>query len=205
MRTVEKAIKRAKMERKNPKQELNRLLRNYRFTPHSTTKVAPATALFGRPMHTKLPEVTTHCSDAEIQGRDRTGKVNKKKHADNKRYIKPSTVKEGDTVFIRRDDSKKKCNTPYDRRPLIVVEKKGSMVTAQDDSISITKNSSFFKSVPAAAEEIRNNPAYVTLHLIPQMLQCSPIPHCRNVTRTRPVNFWTTICLWLIGDCKQIV
>ena len=107
-------------------------------------------------------ELTTHCYDAEIQERDRTGKVNMKKHAYNKHYIKPSTVKEGDTVFFRRDDSKKKSDTPYDTRPLIVVEKKGSMVNAHDDSIPVKKNSSFFKSVPAAAEEIPNNPADVT-------------------------------------------
>ena len=162
MRTVEKIIKIAKVERKNPKQELNGLVRNYRATPHSTTRVAPATALFGRPMNTRPPELTTHCYDAEIQERDRTGKVNMKKHAYNKHYIKPSTVKEGDTVFFRRDDSKKKSDTPYDTRPLIVVEKKGSMVNAQDDSIPVKKNSSFFKSVPAAAEEIPNNPADVT-------------------------------------------
>ena len=162
VRTVTKVVKRAKVERKNPKQELNRLLRNYRATPHSTTRVAPATALFGRPMKTKLPEVTTRCSDPEIQERNQTAKAKMKKHANNKRYIRRSTVKGGDTVFVKRDDSKK-SDTPYDPRPLIVVEKKGSMVTAQDDDgVPVTRNSSFFKSVPAAAEEIRKDPADVT-------------------------------------------
>jgi len=47
-----------------------------------------------------------------------------KKYADNKRYVKPSTLKEGDAVFVKRDDSKKKIDTPYGPRPLIVVEKK---------------------------------------------------------------------------------
>lgn len=75
-------------------------------------------------MKTKLPEVTTRCPDPEIQEHDRTAKAKMKKHADNKRYIKPSTVKEGDTVFVRRDDSKTKSDTPYDPRPLIVVQKK---------------------------------------------------------------------------------
>ena len=141
------------MERKNPKQELNRLLRNYRATPHTTTRVAPATAMFGRPMKTKLPEVTTPCTDPEIRERDRTAKAKMKKHADNKRYIKPSTVKEGDTVLVKRDDSKRKSDTPYGPRPHIVVEK-GSMVTAQDDDgVPVTRNSSFFKSVPPATEE----------------------------------------------------
>ena len=75
-----------------------------------------------------------------------------KKHAYNKHYIKPSTVKEGDTMFVKRDDSKKKSDTPYDPRPHIVVGKKGSMVTAQnDDGVQVTRNSSFFKDIKEAA------------------------------------------------------
>ena len=48
------------------------------------------------------------------------------------------------------------------------MKKKGSIVTAQDDNgIPVTRNSSFFNSAPAAAEEnstteIRKDPAYVT-------------------------------------------
>ena len=168
VRTIKKVIKTAKLGHKNPKQELNRLLRNYRATPHSTTRVAPATALFGRLMKTKLPELTTPRSDLEMRERDRSAKAKMKKHADNKRYIRPSTVKEGDTVFVKRDDSKKKSDMPHDPRPHIVVEKKGSMVPAQgDDGVPVTRNSSFFKSVPVAAEEnttteTRKDPADVT-------------------------------------------
>ena len=89
-----------------------------------------ATSLFGRPMimKTKLPELTTPCSEPEIRERDQTAKAKMKEYADNKRYVKPSNAKEGDTVLVKRDDSKKKSDTPYDPRPLIIVEKKGSMV-----------------------------------------------------------------------------
>ena len=100
---------------------------------HSTTRIAPATSLFGRPRKTKLPELTTPCSDPEIRKRDQTAKAKMKEYADNKRYVRPSNAKEGDTVLVKRDDSKKKSDTPYDPRPLIIVEKKGSMVTAQND------------------------------------------------------------------------
>jgi len=47
-------------------------------------------------MKTKLPKVTSPCSDLEIQERDHTAKAKMKKYADNERYVKPSTVKEGD-------------------------------------------------------------------------------------------------------------
>lgn len=65
--TVKKVIKTAKSEHRNYKQELNKMLRNYCATLHSTTRVAPMIALFGRLMKTKLPEVTTPCSDAAVR------------------------------------------------------------------------------------------------------------------------------------------
>lgn len=55
-------------------------------------------------------------------------KVKMKKYVDNKCYIKLLIVKEGDMVFVRRDDFKKKSDMLYDLRLLIVVEKKGFMV-----------------------------------------------------------------------------
>ena len=204
VRTVKKVIKTAKLKHKNPKQELNRLLRNYRATPHSTTRVAPATALFGRPMKTKLPELTIPHSDPEIRERDWTVKAKMKKHADNKRYIRPSTVKEGDTVIVKRDDSKKKSDTPYDPRPHIVVEKKGSMVTAQDnDGVPVTRNSSFFKSVPVAAEEnttteARKDPADVTSTPdtadAPVQREAPPSRRYPLRMRTRPVKLDDYVC-----------
>ena len=154
VRTVKKVIKTAKLEQNNHKQELNRLLRNYRASPHSTTRVVAATALFGKPMKTKLPELMTSCLDSQIREHDRTAKVKMKKHADDKRYVKPSTVEEGNLVLVKRDDSKKKSHAPYDPRPRTVVKKKGSMVTAEDDDcVQVMKNSLFFKSMPTAKEE----------------------------------------------------
>ena len=55
MRTIGKVIKAAQID-KNWKQELYKFLRNYRATPHSTTGVPPAQALFGKNIRTKLPE-----------------------------------------------------------------------------------------------------------------------------------------------------
>ena len=97
----------------------------YRFLGSwtKTTALHLTAPLFGRPMKTKLPELTTPCSDPEIRERDQTAKAKMKEYADNKRYVKPSNAKEGDTVLVKRDDSKKKSDTQYDPRPLIIVEK----------------------------------------------------------------------------------
>ena len=169
VRTVKKVIKTAKVEHKNPKQKQNKLLRNYRATRSTQyNKSCSSDSTVWKTNEDETTRVTTRCCDPEIQERDRTAKAKMRKHTDNKCYIKPSTVKEGNTVFVRIDDSKKKSDMPYDPRPLVVVEKKRSMVSAQDDNgIPVTRNSSFFKSVPAAAEEtstteIRKDPAHVT-------------------------------------------
>ena len=143
--------------------------------------------------------MTTPRSDLEIQERDRTARAERKKHADNKRYIKPSTVKEDDTVFVKRDDSKKKSDTPYDTRPFIVVEKKlEAMVTAQDDDgAPVTRNSSVFKSFPATAEdrrlsrEIRKGPADVT---DTSGVSGTPLRRYPQRMRTRPVGLDDYVC-----------
>ena len=57
MRTVKKVIKTAVMENKVWKQEMYKFLRNYRATPHTSTKTSPATALFGCPMKTRLSQL----------------------------------------------------------------------------------------------------------------------------------------------------
>ena len=60
VRTVKKVIKTATVERKNWKQEMHRFLRNYRATPHSTTRV---------------PEITKKHPDESIREQDRVAKV----------------------------------------------------------------------------------------------------------------------------------
>ena len=204
VRTVKKVIKTAKVEHKNYRQELNRLLRNYRATPHSATRIAPATALFGRPMKMKLPELTTPCSNPEIRKRDQTAKAKMKEHADNKRYVKPSKAKEGDTVLVKRDDSKKESDTSYDPRTHIIVEKKGSMVTAEnDDGTQVTKNSSFFKNVATAKEENATTEEQGDSSDVAAPMHSDPAPLKRypRRTRTRPLKLDSILRVNLLSPC----
>ena len=104
MRTLKKIIEAAKVEQRPWKEELCELLRNYRATPHCTTGNAPATALFNRPLRTKLPDVPTAKVDpASIARSDALGKAKMKKHADNKRFVKPNNFSEGDKVIVKHD------------------------------------------------------------------------------------------------------
>lgn len=148
MRTVKKIVKIALTEQKPWREELSTFLRNYRATPHSTTGKAPATALFNRPVRIKLPEVqTTPHDQADIKWKDAQAKGKMKEYADRKAYVKPSNIRPGDTVLVKRDRSYKKSQTPYEPQPYIVTSCKGSMVTARHGDRTVTRNSSFFKPV----------------------------------------------------------
>ncbi|KAL8561709.1 hypothetical protein ACOMHN_025993 [Nucella lapillus] len=57
MRTIKKRIKAATAQQKNWKQEMYRFLLDYRTTPHTTTRVAPATAIIDRAVKNRLPQL----------------------------------------------------------------------------------------------------------------------------------------------------
>ena len=55
MKSLGKAVKAAKMEGKDWKEELHGFLLAYRTTPHCTTGVAPSQLLFNREVRTNMP------------------------------------------------------------------------------------------------------------------------------------------------------
>ena len=151
----EKCVRTAVVEGKNWKQELYKFLRQYHATPHTTTNVSPNEALNGRKLKTTLPEVspaparqnTLQETRKTMAERDAEQKSKIKAYADSKLGTKPSDIKPGDTVLVRQP-KKNKLSTPFNPEPLVVEEKKGSMVTASDGFKSITRNSSMFKIIP---------------------------------------------------------
>jgi len=148
MRTIKKSIKAAHAEHKNWRQEMFKFLLAYRSTPHSSTGKAPAEVLFGRNLKTKLPEPPLQAkaeTDATIQQSDAIAKAKMKYHADNKVYVKPSGIQIGNTVLVK-DTTSLRPSTPYEPIPYVVTDKKGSMITAERNNKSLTRNSS--RSVP---------------------------------------------------------
>ena len=160
MPNLEKCVRTAVVEGKNWKQELYKFLRQYRATPHTTTNVSPSEALNGRKLKTALPEVSPAPARQQTRKimaeRDAEQKSKIKAYADSKLGTKPSDIKPGDTVLVRQP-KKNKLSTLFNPEPLVVKEKKGSMVTASDGLKSITRNSSMFKVIPPnlKAEEDR--------------------------------------------------
>lgn len=68
--------------------------------------------------------------------------------------MKPSQL--GDTVLIRQQKTNK-LSTPYDLKPLVITDKKGTMITAENKDKTVTRNSSFFKQMGNKNPDNENN------------------------------------------------
>ena len=149
VRTLKKVLRISHTEHVSFKQLLNRFLRNYRATPHPSTGEAPATLMFGRPMRTKLPEVTKITPNPEVIDRDNHQKEIMKMNAESRLKLvrDESYLQLGDTVQLRREGIIRKEMTPYEPEPYQVIAKNGSMVTASRGDHNVTRNSFRFKRV----------------------------------------------------------
>ena len=191
VRTVKKVIKTANLERKSWKQEMYRFLRNFRETHHTTTRIPPATALFNRAIKTKLPELNEGQQESTLKANDRKAKKKMKTYADAKAYVRPSEIKEGDTVFIKRDDTKRKRDTPYRPEPYVVIAKKGSMVAARNNSDTVTRNSSFFKKASIESPETSDDEDSDILVRQPEIAvnEAPELPRYPRRERRRPTRY----------------
>lgn len=150
MGTVKKAVKAAIALHMDWRKELRDFLLSYRATPHTTTKAAPATLLFGSAIRTKLPEILQPLDDSTVRSQDTFAKLKMKREHDKKPHVKPSSIGTGDLVLIK--DTSLKKGTPFSTKPLTVVQRKGTMITADRGDKTITRNVSFFKRAPPDAE-----------------------------------------------------
>ena len=159
MRNIKRVCTTANVENKNWKQELHVFLRSYRATPHSSTGVPPHTVLYGRAMRTKLPEAQPSFSKGEeMRIKDHQPKDEMKRYADHRRHAKPSkfNLVPNDQVLVHGGGShQRKTEAYYEPRPYTIIDKKGSMVTAQDGKHSITRNSSMFKPFRSVTEFVK--------------------------------------------------
>lgn len=149
MKTIEKCIRAAHLDGKNWKQEMYVFLRHYRATPHTTTGISPSEALNNRKLKTSLPELPTSPPSLhqKMQQRDKHQKEKMKSYADSKARAQESSIKPGQVVLLRQR-KQNKFSTPFNPKPLLVKEKKGSMVTASNGAKTVTRNSSLFKVIP---------------------------------------------------------
>ena len=137
----------SKVEKLNWKQELTKFLRNYRATPHCSTKKAPASLMFAnRIFSTRIPERTIPVNDDQLHESDRQSKEKMKRHAETRAKFKYINLKVGDNVLVKQK-RRNKSDTFYDPDPYVVIRMKGNMVTANRNDHEITRNISFFKRI----------------------------------------------------------
>ena len=159
MPNLTKLIQIAKEEGMNWRQEAQKYLRAYRATPHPSTGVSPAHALFnGRRYKTRLPSPVTLSAavdQARVRQCDREAKRKMKDTADRKAYVKANNLQLGDKVLCRQT-RQNKTTTAYYRQPMTVVRREGSRITAEVEGRLITRHANFFKAyrTPLGARDV---------------------------------------------------
>jgi hypothetical protein len=136
-----KRVRIAIAEGHNWKEALNDYVFAYRITPHSTTGIPPAEALFGRKLRSKLPQIALKGKDdEEMRDADTLHKQISKENADVKRRARDSDIKPGDTVLLRQP-YQNKFSTPYSDKKCSVVQRAGNSVqVATPDGVVLKRN-----------------------------------------------------------------
>ena len=182
MKTLEKAVRTAVIQGKNWRQELFTFLRQYRATPHSTTGKSPSELLNGRRLKSTLPRVQYDQASPEIRQTDAKSKEKMKEYADKRSHAKSTDLKIGDKVLIKQP-KKDKMSTPFKPKPLEIKDKKGNMITAQNEEHTVTRNASFFKKLPfnipvllvPSDDEDQTTPLTETAEAVEPVTQAGPV------------------------------
>ena len=147
MKVLKKSWHTLMVECKNPKQEMYKLLRQYRATPHSSTGRAPAEVLFNRPFKTRLPNLArpTHGSQGLKEKHD-ASKATQKHYKDLKANVRPHTITVGDKVLLLQTTTKQR--PWYDPLPYHVTRVQGTQITvSREDGKTLTRDAQRLKKV----------------------------------------------------------
>ena len=147
MRTISKAIKTSQCENKNWKKNLSAFLKNYRATPHSTTKKPPGSVMFKRSFRITLPEPVNPSGNYDIEKADSCQKLKMKAQYEKKERASHRKINVGDKVLVR-NPQRGKLQPSFLTEPFTVVSKNNTMISAEGSGRKITRNSSFFKVLP---------------------------------------------------------
>lgn len=188
MSPLQKAIKAAVIEGHDYKQEITKFLRNYRACPHPSTGLAPADIMFNRSMKTLLPQFSVKYNDRSIRKKDTDAKQKRKEYADKKTGAKRSKIRIGDPVLVKQPKLNK-LTPPFNPKPGVILEKKGSMVTVRHNDRTVTRDASHFKPIPGRISS-QNQPE-TSEKMTSYTSEHSSIPQRK---RRKPVKFKDYVC-----------
>ena len=147
MRNLTKVLKNANTTGKNFEFELVTFLRNYRATPHTSTKKSPAELLLKTSTSTsKMPIYFKEPAVCEARTNDENAKQDMKLRAESRFQARRSTFNVGDTVLLKRPTITKE-ETVYDPIPFKITNLNGTQATISRGDSYIRRNVSQLKKI----------------------------------------------------------
>ncbi|XP_057310486.1 uncharacterized protein K02A2.6-like [Hydractinia symbiolongicarpus] len=147
-RTLKRHNQTAVITGKDWRKTLDTFLLSYRTTPHTVTKVPPATLMFGRPLTNDLPDVSQLVKsnselDIEVNKNDEKHKQKSKENTDQNRKAKTVTFEVGQKVLLKNlTDNKNKLSPPWLKEvfTIIKVYKRSIMVRNKEGKTFLRAN-----------------------------------------------------------------
>ena len=132
----------------------------YRSTPNKTTGVSPSKLIINHEIRIKIPSYKKEAVKfQEVKDRNTETKQKGQDYADQRRHVVESEVVIGDKVLMERPKLNK-LTPRYNEKPLMVVEKTGSVVTveSQEGARYNKQNSSHLKKFnePVSSEPVKH-------------------------------------------------
>jgi hypothetical protein len=209
MKLNNKAIRIAQVTQDRWPSLISKAVLRYNQTPHTSTKFAPDFFAGKNLQYGILPQITKKAKanneDYKLAlANDAHYKQAMKMYTDNKNHAKEHSFKIGDPVLHKWDRSSKYMPL-FDPIPYIITRVKHSMITAQNVTRTITRNSSHFKVISwecykqanasnKATKQSRKyvylpaklTPAQTTSSTLPPTPQSHPRPPSTSQQQTRP-------------------
>ena len=154
-RSLLKAMKIAKSQGKDWKQEINTYLMAYRTTAQATTGVSPAELMFGRQIRSKIPDIHHYRGGSHLDVRDKDAEMKQKNkdYVDVKRGAKESSIKVGDKILLQQK-KQDKLSTNYEPVPHEVTGRFGNQVVIKSpDGVEYKRNTSQMKILEEKEKE----------------------------------------------------
>ncbi|KAJ1201065.1 hypothetical protein NDU88_004881, partial [Pleurodeles waltl] len=138
MRTLNKVLRVAVANAHNVDCALYAFLREYRLTPHATTRIAPSALCMNRPVGDTIlqcdvpPTLQEQANERLHQRESDNDRVSQRRRA------KFAPLQVGDQVLFQNRHLGRKFRLPFQMTPWTVVRRKGTLVTAQKSGESET-------------------------------------------------------------------
>lgn len=136
--------------------DLRTFLLMYNSTPHATTGSAPSVLMFGRILRDKLPSFENReirMDEEEIHDRDCTKKLHDAEYANMRRHAKPTELKEGEIVVVKRTNKPNKLSSTFAPEEFEIIKLTGSdaMLKSTESGRMIHRNTAHLKSLHKVA------------------------------------------------------